>query len=267
MLAVAASAFALATPTPAAAPVTQPAVLAAPVTRAAPRRSRPAPTFTTARRIAVARRYAKRRRGSVSFATLDESGRLRGYRRTRTAPSASVVKAVTLVALTRRARSRPLSRRERGLAGPMVRSSANGPALALYGALGRPALLRAARAAGMRRFAVPWYFDSRITAADTARLFLALDDVVPRRHRRYARTLLRTVVPWQRWGIPRATSRRGIRTYLKGGWRGGLVHQVALLERGRRRMALAVLTTGNPSMRYGERTIEGIARRVLGPRR
>jgi hypothetical protein len=48
----------------------------------------------------------------------------------------------------------------------------------------------------------------------------------------------------------------------KGGWRTGIIHQVALLERDGRRVALAVLTR-SPGMAYGEATIAGIAARVL----
>jgi hypothetical protein len=40
---------------------------------------------------------------------------------------------------------------------------------------------------------------------------------------------------------------------------------VALVERGPRRIALAVMTGGDPDMAYDEDTIAGIARRVLLP--
>jgi hypothetical protein len=57
-----------------------------------------------------------------------------------------------------------------------------------------------------------------------------------------------------------------LRVFFKGGWRrsslGHLVHQVALLERGRRAMAIAVLTEANPSHGYGRETVRGIAARV-----
>ncbi|MEJ7714774.1 MAG: hypothetical protein WKF40_03295 [Thermoleophilaceae bacterium] len=86
-----------------------------------------------------------------------------------------------------------------------------------------------------------------MTAADQVRFFLALDDLTPPRYRELERDLLETIMAEQSWGIPVA-SRPGWRTYFKGGWRpdsgGELVHQAAYLERGRRRVAIAVLTGG-----------------------
>jgi hypothetical protein len=120
-----------------------------------------------------------------------------------------------------------------------------------------------AQAAEMKRFAVPSLFDSQITAADQARFFGRIDRLVPAAHRRYARRLLSSVVAWQRWGIPAVADFKHVRTFFKGGWRPGLVHQVALLERDGRRAALAVLASGVPSQAYGEATIEGVAARVL----
>jgi hypothetical protein len=44
------------------------------------------------------------------------------------------------------------------------------------------------------------------------------------------------------------------------GWR---VHQGALLRAGKRRLSIAVLTRGNPSLGYGAATIAGVTARLL----
>jgi hypothetical protein len=114
----------------------------------------------------------------------------------------------------------------------------------------------------MRDFSVPFLFDAQLTAADQAHFFLRIDKLVPRAHRAYARALLSSIVPEQSWGIAPVGRRRHYRVFFKGGWRTGITHQVALLERNGRRVALAVLTR-SPGMGYGEATISGIATRVL----
>ncbi len=133
-------------------------------------------------------------------------------------------------------------------------------------ALGFGALNRFARRAGMRRFDEdPWWGESSITARDQTRFFLKVDRLVPRRHRAYAMSLLERIVPTQRWGIGRAAP-RGWRLYFKGGWgsgRGLVDHQVALLTRGKRRVAIAVLTQGSPDHAYATATLEGVFRRLL----
>jgi hypothetical protein len=221
--------------------------------------------LTTGAAIRKARRFARSRLGGVAFAFLDGEHRPRGLRRTVRFPSASVSKAMLLVALLRRAGHRHLTTGERGLLRPMITASDNDAASAVYARVGGDGMRRVARAAGMRRFVeVGYWSDAQITAADQARFFLRIDKLVPRRHRPYARSLLSSIVPEQRWGIAPVARLRRLRIFFKGGWRPGITHQVALLERGRRRVALAILTR-SPSIPYGEETIERIARRVLIP--
>jgi hypothetical protein len=59
---------------------------------------------------------------------------------------------------------------------------------------------------------------------------------------------------------------RAWRIWFKGGWgagTGSVDHQVGLLRLDGDRVAIAVLTVGNPSHAYGKATEEGVARRLL----
>jgi hypothetical protein len=215
--------------------------------------------------LAAARRYARGRLGTVAFATLDGRGRLRGLHTETAYPSASVVKARLLIAALRQAGPGPVPAGRLVYLRWMVTMSDNGSADVIYRDVGGGAALRAvARAARMRHFAdVGSWSEAQITAGDQARLFLRLNRLVPRAHRRVARALLAGVIAPQRWGIARVARERGLHVFFKGGWRRGIEHQAALLERGGRRLALVVLTAGSPSAEYGRATEAGIARRVL----
>ena len=220
-------------------------------------------------RKAAAKDYAQGRLGAVSFAFVDNRGVLRGYLPWRIAPSASLLKAMLLVAYLRRAdvRSRALTDYERSLLGPMIRRSDNYTAGVVLGRVGARRLYRLARRVPMRHFRLrsPWGL-SEVTAGDQARFFYRIDLYVPVRHRRYARRLLASIVPSQRWGIPPERP-AGWRIFFKGGWASGtgrVTHQVALLEEHDQRLAIAVLTEFNPSHDYGTQTIRGVAARLLG---
>ena len=232
------------------------------------RAAAPRAPLVSARGIDRARRFARRRYGVAAFAVLEEGGRPRGFQRTVQFPSASVSKAMLMVAVLRRAAGRRLTGGERALLRQMITVSDNDAASALYRYVGGGGLRAVARAAGMRKFTdVGHWAGAKITPADQARLFLRIDRLVPGAHRRYARKLLSSIIAEQRWGIARVARRRHMKAFFKGGWRPGITHQVALLERDGRRIALAVLTSGAPTQAYGEETIERVALRVLRPRR
>jgi hypothetical protein len=220
--------------------------------------------LTSTAGIHAAQQFARRRQGTVAFAVLDQRNRLRGLNRTRRFNSASVVKAMMMVAVLRRAEGRRLTDWERSLLHPMITRSDNDSANAIYVRIGDPGLNAVARVAGMRKFKPSSVWgNSQITAADQVRFFMRIDELVPPAHRPYARKLLSSVIGPQRWGIPRVAHAKGLKTFFKGGWRSCCVHQVALLQRGRSRVALAVLTQGAPSMEYSHETIARIAKRVL----
>jgi hypothetical protein len=242
-------------------------VSAAPAARAATtaKDASSAPPLATAAGIRAARRWARSRAGTVAFAVLDGQGRLRGLNRTVPFPSASVVKAMLMVSVLRSVGSRHLDGAMAKTLTAMITVSDNDAAGAVYRKVGAGGLYRVAHAANMRSFRdVGWWASARLTAADQARFFLRIDKLVPATHRRFARKLLSSIVGEQRWGIPPIAARHDLKVFFKGGWRTAITHQVALLEKGDRRIALAVFTRDEPSQAYGERTIAGIAARVLG---
>lgn len=224
--------------------------------------------------LEAARRYAEQRPGDVSFAIVGPSGRLASFRKARTAPAASTIKAMLLAAYLRRpsVRRHRLGAADRTLLGPMIRASDNAAAAQVAGIVG-DRVARLGRAARMRDFEWEWEpgwigGQSQISARDQARFMLRYPRYLPKRHRRYARRLLASIVPWQRWGIADARP-RGWHLYFKGGWGinddgvGVVNHQVAFLERGGCRVALAILTEHNPATADGAETQRGIAKRLL----
>jgi hypothetical protein len=222
-----------------------------------------------AERRAAAIRCVQARAGVESFALVDGRGLLHGYRVRARVPSASLLKAMALVAYLRRqsVRHRALTRSERGLLGPMIRRSDNAAAGTILGTVGSRALYRLAARADMKDFSFAWpvWGLSTTSARDQARFFFGIDGLVPRRHRGYALRLLASIVPSQRWGIPKARP-PGWSVHFKGGWGSGtglVTHQSALLRKDALRISISVLTRWNPNHRHGTRTIRGVARRLL----
>jgi hypothetical protein len=220
----------------------------------------------TAQALREARVYAAQREGParVSWAVVDTRGRLFARHGGRHHRSASQTKAMLLVAYLRRAGRRPVPAAARRVLGPMIRRSANRAASRIHRIVGDAGLAAVGRAAGMRNLRLNGtWSEVGITAADQARLFRRIDRLCPRRHRRYARRLLGSVVAPQSWGVPAVARPRGLGVLFKGGWRRTLVNQAALVELpDGRRLSIAVLTDGAP-YGHGRVTVEGVARRLL----
>jgi hypothetical protein len=219
------------------------------------------------------RTYLKQRTGVVGVGVIDNHGRVRGIHDRRRFVTASVVKAMLLVSYLRKVnhQGRGLTRYERSHLGPMIRVSSNSAATWTYSRVGEVLLRRLARRADMDQFWVccSWGY-ARFSARDQAKFFWLLTELTPPRFRMYATHLLRSVVARQSWGIPSVGRPRGFSVFFKGGWRGTgrgqLVHQASFIRYRGTGFSLAVLTDGNPSMGYGIKTVEGVARRILRTR-
>ena len=159
-----------------------------------------------------ATRYAASRGGKVAFAVADGRGAVAGVGLDRQFPSASLSKAMVLVAFLRQAERRGVrpTAAELESLGYMIRLSDNGSADTIYAKVGDGPMRELARAAGMRHFSIAGQWASaRVTAADQARFFLALDDLTPPRYRSLERDLLETVSPLQSWASPRRPGHAG----------------------------------------------------------
>ena len=209
----------------------------------------------------------------VGFALVDDGGRvLASIAPNASNRSASITKAMVLIALTRNARTRPLSSRERRLAAAMIRRSDNDAANALVAQVGGEAIEALARHAGMTGFTLvsgkrsPRGFvlgDSRVTAVDQARLFARIDALTPARHRAFAMQLLESIEGAGRFGILAADLNAAIRS--KGGWRpeddgGWTVNQAAQVTVGGNVHGFAVILGKQQTFHAGAAAIASVAR-------
>jgi hypothetical protein len=228
------------------------------------------PAYPSSSRVLAAGGYLAGRAGANSFAVIDDHGRLAGIDVHRRYHSASIVKSMLLVAYLRMLadRHRPLDGASQALLYPMIHSSDNNAASAVLAIVGQAALDRVAHDAYMTDYqpSSGWWALTEVSAADLARFFLDQDAMIPGQFEGYARWLLSGIEPSQSWGIP-AIARPEFQVFFKGGWlpqSEGLVNQVARLERPGIVFAASVMTMADPSMQYGEQTIEGVTLRLLG---
>ena len=228
----------------------------------------PVPAYPSGGAIADAARFLDSRAGRTSFAVVDSQGHLSGVRLYEHFQTASVVKVMMLVAYLQmlNARHRGLDGADTSLLYPMIHVSDNDAASAVLAIEGDAALARVARESGMNDYApgVGWWAYTQTSAADQARFFFALEQLIPPQFYGYARGLLAGIEPSQSWGIP-PVARPRWQVFFKTGAlpSEGLFNEVGRLERPGVTFTIAVFTTDDPSMGYGEQTIQGVAAALL----
>ena len=209
--------------------------------------------------------YAKGRKGKVSFAVTDSRGHVTAsYRPDAVTNSASITKAMILVARLRDLGNEAIPSGEQSQMEAMIKQSDNPSANAIFSRTGRSGVLEVSRSVHMARFRLdtsdPVYVlgNSQITANDQAKFFAKIDELVPDRHRDFAKELLANVQAG-RWGLVQANLPGNVLS--KAGWRpeangSYTIVQGAQFGGGR---GIAVLTEGNPDEAYGQETVKQVA--------
>ncbi|MFI6393864.1 serine hydrolase [Nonomuraea sp. NPDC050540] len=221
-------------------------------------------------------RYLASRPGRAAVAVYDRVAATRyAYREREPFMLASVAKVDILLALALKAQEegRRLTKRERSVAGRMIRVSDNDCAHDLYRAVGgRDGLTAVLREQGVRR---TWPENSwgttRSRPSDQVKVLDRLTDPegpLTAANRRFALELMSSVVPGQDWGVSAAAGSGQVA--LKNGWlpasaHDGLwtVNSVGRLQTGGHDLLLAVLSERSPAMGYGVATVEAVARLVV----
>lgn len=214
-------------------------------------------------------RYVHTRRGDIAFAVRTEDHQY-GYRRDHQEWSASIVKAMLLVAYLDEPSiaHRKLTASERSTLGGMITASNNYDAQIIYDQVGNSGLQALAHRVGMTHFATNpsgIWGETLVTARDQTRYFLHINSFIVSSHRVYAMGLLQHIIPSERWGIGQVPH-KGWKLFFKGGWGYGtglIDSQVALLVRGCARVSIAVLTMYDGSHPYGKQTLYGVFSRLL----
>jgi beta-lactamase family protein len=195
--------------------------------------------------------------------------------------SASVVKVTILGALLRKAldQHRYLTSTEAARARAMITKSDNKAASALWAKLGRSYLQHFLNLAAMTQTVLGpggYWGLTQVNAYDQIkllRLLLRKNSVLDAASRNYALRLMAQVIPSQRWGVS-AGAPASLTVHLKNGWlhratHAWRIHSIGSFTGRGGGYSIVVLTQNNPTMTYGIRTVEAIARAInhdLNPR-
>jgi 3D (Asp-Asp-Asp) domain-containing protein len=209
----------------------------------------------------------------VGFAVIDDSGRVLGsVSPNRTNRSASITKAMVLIALTQHAQGRAMTGAERELAVAAIRRSDNRAANELFARVGAASVNAVARRAGMTNFRLVQRKQtdegyvlgySRVSAVDQARLFARIEELAAARHRAFAMAQLESIEGAGRFGILDAGINAVLRS--KGGWRpesdgGWTVNQAAQVATAGKAYGFAVVLGKQRTFEAGAVAIASVAR-------
>lgn len=186
--------------------------------------------------------------------------------------SASTVKVTIIAALLHKAhvQGRSLTTREKSLAWQMITHSNNDAATSLWNDVGRHSLQRFLQLAKMTHTILGddgYWGLTQITAHDEMlllRLLLSKNTVLTKGARHYVLDLMAHVIRSQRWGVP-AGAPTSFTVHVKNGWlplatHGWRIHSIGCFTHLDQNYSIVVLSEDNPSMNYGVRTVEDLAR-------
>ncbi|MHB1891127.1 MAG: serine hydrolase, partial [Acidimicrobiales bacterium] len=222
--------------------------------------------------------YLASRAGNVTAAVYDElTGQTFVVNPSSAQDTASIVKVDILATALREAQSqgRFLTPGEESLAVPMIEVSDNAAATALWGDVGGAggvsAFDRLVGMPGTTPNAAGYWGLTTTTAVDQVALLRDLaysGAVLPAASRSYELSLMEHVTSSQAWGVSAGVA-PGSTVALKNGWLplaagDWQVNSIGVVSGSGRSYAIAVLTTGDPSLGYGIQSISQVSQLVWG---
>jgi beta-lactamase family protein len=217
--------------------------------------------------------------GRVAAGVTDQAtGVTAVYHGTESFTTASIVKAdiLAVLLLQRQRAGASLGAASRQLAARMIKDSDNAAASALWRAVGAGPGLDAGNAVLGLEQTVPgpggYWGLTTTTVADQLRLLAVLTSArspLSAAARGYELGLMRDVEAGQDWGVTRAAS-AGTRPAVKNGWlptgpRGlWVINSIGVISHAGHKLALAVLSAGNPSQSAGISLVQAAATTVAG---
>lgn len=214
---------------------------------------------------AAAEAYAKTREGTVGFAISDSSGNITAkYNENQKGYGASITKALVLAAVLKKFNN--LSSSQKNLLSNMIKNSDNNSANTLYSSITDADVKKVASDAGMTNFelrtksASAGYVlgPSQVTAADLAKLFAKIIDLIPSKHRTYAKGLMGDIQGEGVFGVVKVDSS----AYGKNGWNSAehVAHSGG--NSGGRGIAITVFNSSKGDA-YNKETINKVAEKLM----